>query len=544
MRLVCKTWLEWISITDFTFGLVRTDEIPQLSEIFSRYTKPISFNIKKSQLLFGYELEPLWKLTNLTSLSIDNLISDVCLGISKLTNLSSLEVLYPNEYDLRAMTQLTRLKISKFDLRWPLSNLESLHFYRELDQYDSADHLMSFSRLTELTVGLPATPMDMYRLLIESSPLKRLTMTYPEVDLVGSAQFFICTKLAALESLETDILFDENALNCDTLTRLVAQEHAGPRAHKMTSHLTNLKELRVALPELETILYLINLPKLESLALTGKFPFGHRFMKYLPNPMLLTNLEIMFLNAPQDDFVKLTSLRNLKALSLTSQGMAEVDLSCMSVLTNLTLLSVECNEGTSTSLQWTTALTGLQKLHLAMPGRGDTYMVDHFSVTNLTRLTYLFCRSVADGFDLSGLTNLRELTLSNIKEHIDTHGLETLQSLTNIIMVHPMPEEQWQSIIQLTQLQAMYIEYEGKDADQKLEQLTALKHLTSFMCMQSSWTGRNLSRLASLQSLTFGTKNALAVPSYANKLKNTMPLMYECTYFEDFMSSVAAFWSK
>jgi hypothetical protein len=543
LRLVSKTWFDWISLTYFTFGVIKSDEMPLLADILSKYTKPIGLNIVKGNKIYQKDFEQILRLTNLTSFSIDNFFAAVPKDITKLTNLVSLNVnvLTDDAYAcLDCMTQLTKLKVSTFMNNLP--NLVSLNFSALYDK----TKLPILSKLTALTTS-NSLSQPLWESLARNSPLKRLEILSPD-DLppeeVVHARAINGLAFTSLESLETGVWFDAECLQSDTLTRLIVRQCVGLEAGVMFSHLTNLKELHISSPDPYVFKYFTQLSKLESLALTGNFSDGAYFAYYMVNPLLLTSLKISLLEIHQDDIRLLKMFTNLLSLNITTSGTTAIDFTCLSKLSKLTNLSIECEQGINKTLQWTTSLPDLEYLHLVMPGRSPSFIAKNFSVTSLTRLTYLFCRSVAGQIDVQGLTNLRELMLTNLKEHIDIPGLESLRNLTNMITIHPMPAEQWQSFLQLTKLQSVYIECEDDDADEKLDSMTVFKRLSSLMCMQSTWNGANLTRLTSLQSITFGTKNPVESDSYGSELRGKMPLLTECTYFGDFLSSLSSFWGS
>lgn len=521
--------------------------MPFVVDVLSRYTKPISLNILKGQRVPEEDLECLSRLTNLTSLS-GQFQENVPRGIYELTNLVSLGLEYTPFGYLNCFSKLTKLKVATFYARLDLPYLESLEFDKKPPGDPITPEMANFPKLTSLTTHNSLT-QEFWEVIARNCPkLKNLRILESDelpAEYVLTVRALNGLVFTSLESLETSALFEPGCIRSDTLTRLVLREPVGIEAISLVPHLTNLKELEIRYPDSYVFKYFTALSKLESLALTGDYEYGISFADNMANPSRLTSLEVTLQDVLKGHIRIFTTFSNLRSLSVKTSGSTKMEFDCLAKLTKLRFLSIECEQGTNKTLQWTTCLSDLEHLHLALPGRSKTKIAKKLSVTSLTRLTNLFCRSVASQIDVRGLTNLRDLGLTNIKDHIDVVGLETLRNLTHLIMVHSMPADQWQSFIQLTQLQSAYIECEDADADEKLDNLTVLKRLSSLMSMQSTWSGENLTRLTSLQSLTFGTKNPIGDRlDVTENLRDKLPLAIECTYFEDFLSGFSALFGR
>jgi hypothetical protein len=143
LRLASTEWLQIINYSDFTVFLTKKSEWKQIVDRFEKYKPPISLKLQKNIMNNLVDImEQLSRLTNLTSLTVDNFHSD---GrgweqLALMTNLKVVEGLIgtPN-YVWKQLTRLQSLE-SKYDKKKLtdfldvvpyLTNLESLNTHTE-----------------------------------------------------------------------------------------------------------------------------------------------------------------------------------------------------------------------------------------------------------------------------------------------------------------------------------------------------------------------------------------------------------------------------
>lgn len=121
MRRVCKKWLNWCNISDYTLGTILASEITEVADSFSQYTTSIGLNFTKANpnVIRTEQYTPLSILSNMTSLIFAH--QQITDGrdpafISGLTNLEVLDVQLISTATLEPLTKLRQLTAIVFKL--------------------------------------------------------------------------------------------------------------------------------------------------------------------------------------------------------------------------------------------------------------------------------------------------------------------------------------------------------------------------------------------------------------------------------------------
>jgi hypothetical protein len=399
--LVCWRWHTLCFRSNFSIGCILPHEFDQVAEHFSNYNQPIGLTFRKTQHLKERDFQPISKLTNLTSLTINGSGAMVD-EISVLTNLKYLDVRFTSKETVEQLTNLRVLKTKSFNEDWKLPNLESLECSSYLPSFDP----IPMTTLTQFSAKNTHTsiPLDSLKRYPRLGAIK-------VVDAFDSTQILDLRPHTELESIETNNAFE--VVNYSKITRLgILREDINEI--KALAKFTELRDLSLTRSR-QNLSVLSSFGKLQSLQLNDC-----RFLETIGYSLStnLTNLKLRPVGVGEFDRMVLHRLEKLESLRIdyvhnlnNPMGMLEVD-----SLTRLTALEVYFSRGAGCgSLKVSPNFTNLRSLKLV-----NTKFMNFESPLTLSNVTYLCVLGALSSKQLS-LPNLEVLISKNWR------GIEFLQ---------------------------------------------------------------------------------------------------------------------
>ncbi len=448
----------------------------KLTRVFGRYDKPIGLTFRKPHKL-GSNINLLSQLTQLTQLDIG--LEHGPIKLDQLTNLQSLTGRMP-PFNCQSHSQLRALKTSNVPIVQP-------HVYPA--------HL---EQLIVDSIGLPAK--EFY-----SPDPKRCQKCFDampnirHLELKESAPTFVpgieC-QLTGLESLVTGTAVTGLPVNTMTALTVLAHQMYG-HVNWDISHLTNLRRLAIVSRRFMNHTSLSPFKLLESLTIKDTVVDEH--LTQLVGTQI-TQLEVSLANKHSLEHV--TSLTNLRHLSIVIGYEDSIDLAQLTHLTQLTTLKVRGNSYWKhvENISECTKLKNLVELVLVQKKQMQGELLVLSSLTRLTRLTL---KDQAPTIDITNMSNLQKLNVQH--QHHDSAnmtaiGLPTLHNLTSLTFSGNLTAQICSNLTALHDL--TFIE---RVEDQSLEHACKLTRLTS-LTGHTMGSGACLTRLTRLQRLMLITE--------------------------------------
>lgn len=501
LRLVNSVWFDIIKKSYFRIGCIFPKEIDEVVACFSRYTNLIGLRFDKTYKLSPKDLEPIFSLTNLTSLEVYPLhakqmskasVTPFETNIRKpTTNLQQLTIAHLNICDIERIPNVTKLVADQIPsdsgIRTQLvsiqtsgcltpfiitnTNLTTL----EAD-YNTEMALECFPALKELRRGRAEPHHD----LSKCFALETLELQKAETNIPASV-----TSLTVLSFFKQKWITHPGTLKrlavtgIDSTSRLTALEKL---QIYNTLHMTAFEDIRslLALKELSIKLVysnqtqnLTHLHNLENLSIDYEFNDGSISVEPL---MSLTRLTALRFNS----FVKvfgfehLSKLTNLQRLVQLAKLTEDVNVSNIYALTRLTSLTWK-----SPVKFYSANMTYLRELHLSPQGNH----VANFNLPSVTSLSISVDNTNSFWRCVSTLTSLRELTLYKLMDGTKLLHFTALRHLTLLtILAH---QSKGYTITALTRLQQIYIsppiDWSKSFIQEVHEKLPYLEQLESFV---------------------------------------------------------------
>lgn len=528
-RRVCKKWLNWVNITDFTIGLVFGHELNEITEWFSKYQTSFGLNFAKASIhtIRTDQYAPLTALSNLTSLIIANKNQAVSDGkdptfLATMTNLEQLDIHMVSTATITSLTNLKKLATGVFiikdyyadeqildeEIKLNLPFLESASFHA-INAEDLPPLVSDGSRLTHLSLyrykNIQQNYLDQFTnlktLQINAQKIYYFTENY---NYAYSMLFKLDRPLPSLESLttNTDLTFFDTMLK---LTYLEINPNTYSKNYtsmyfKDVELLTNLRVLK--LREVDHDLDLSRLKQLSSLHLFKQLKHVFSFNTTLGSVSIDKLKELKLQNLDQDQSVspisKFSNVINLD-ISFSTTGAAKdtADLSPIMTLTNLTRLVVLIGGGSPGSLNIT--INGISKLGnslrtLSIFNRTGKISEGLEELKCLKHLNSLEVVSLANDLDIRGISALESL---KINANNFNYNKEDLKYLTHLSL--EMPLQNWSDLSHMTSLESFELRIVPLEQPEALLELTALKNLKTVFLPNSTWHD-NLTKLSQLHT--------------------------------------------
>lgn len=520
-RLACTKWFNIIDYRNFSLFLTTKSSWPQIVDRMSTYTPPITLQFRKNILKRLPDImEHLVRLTNLAALSFDDIQhqEDSSIEWFKLTSLPNLQSVLVLHYEYSIPLE-------------PLLSLPNLtRFYHNYSPVDSAEKLVqSIRRWT----NLENCSFDVKFPLSETGPFEsyhtRLTSLFLRAPDQVTDKWL--EHLAHLKSL--DISFNEYSSNTLSLTRLTALERLvmfGKQIRGLNS--TRLTQLQVEEKFIQKteLNRLVNVKKLQlTLANEDRSTMEHHPIQWLTALTALQDLSAN--NIQHDDLSYLTS--SLVRLQITLAPQKPMDLAH---LTRFATLKQFIVLGASTGLDFTpvSKMVGLESLQLDVEGR---FKPIDFAMSVLSNLTRLSLNRTP--VEVSHLPNLEQLVLA-YTVHCQFTGFVGLPNLTKLEFAHHwgLDTQGWTFdytfVSRLTTLKQLTLNTQ-KCSCQYFSTLTGLKELT----LETHDREKDYNYIACLTNLTklqiwrgIPSRNIL-------QLSTTLQVLYvDLSDYVDFVESI------
>jgi hypothetical protein len=521
MRRVCKKWLYWCNISDYTLGTILASEINEVADSFSQYTTPIGLNFTKANpnVIRTDQYTPVSILSNLTSLIFA--YQQITDGrdptfISGLTNLEVLDVQLISTATLEPLTKLRQLtaivfKLNDFYDEEETQKNDRIHLKlpfleaATINAFNTADLPPLFSngeRLTQLSLNkfheLPKKCKDYLAPLpnlrkLQINAQKKFVAANGNVGYHYEMPVHIDAPLLSLESLTTNA----EVTFFDTMQKLTYLELSNDIGNYDNNH---------------TGYYGVSLlTNLQVLKLRGLYNY-HQDLDL----SRLTQLSTLLLAKTYQNVLKTIYHERLRSLCLQAVSHHE-DLRQISKLSNLIDLEVSFEYNIDHEITCDIAplmtLTGLKNLKIY----GNTIRGN--DLTKLGNLVDLsVTTSTMDGMEeLNSMKFLTALEMYNKgiqTSHLLIHGITALRSLKSVgnrlhynkeniknlkFLAISAPLLDWSDLTCLTELETFEYRMEPLDPEVMLY-FTALHNLRTVVLLATPWHD-NLLELSQLRKL-------------------------------------------
>ena len=368
------------------------------------------------------DLRPLKGLYKLTRLNLArNAIANLS-PLGGLTNLTWLDLSGNPVLDYSPVSELLRLKSLAINNGW-ITNLQFVTCLTRLEELQIHDNrLRDISPLRQLPnlnwLDLRWNYITNHAILSGTTNLTRL---YLGGTWMTNAQFLAPLSRLTLLNLEQNYIKDIFPLaGLANLSYLVLS--GNPIAvYKPLLSLSNLSSLELRGNSISNVAFLANLRQLNYADL------AYNAITDLSCLAARSNLSLVLDGNPKVDLSRVTLLTNVTRLWLNGNGISNV--SSLSAMPQLRALGLEGNH--INNIQPLTALTNLE--HLALSANPATNLPLLGAFTSLTGLR-LEANSINGGGFLSSLTRLQFLSLST--NHIDLGSIANAKELSSLYCAH------------------------------------------------------------------------------------------------------------